>query len=70
MEEQTVRHEHSHSDPKTELRIKVEKGQRNSYAWEISASAPGHDVDELLRVIDEADAKLRDRYGEVGPRAA
>ncbi len=45
MDEQTVRHEHSHSDPRPELRIKVEKGQRNSYAWEISASAPGHDVD-------------------------
>ncbi len=70
MEEQTLRHEHSYSDPKPELRIKVEKGQRNSYAWEISASAPGQDVDELLRVIDEADTRLWHRYGEVGPRTA
>ncbi len=68
MEEQTVRHQHS--EPAPELRIKVEKGQRNSYAWEISASVAGHDVDELLRVIDEADTKLWNRYGEVGPRAA
>ncbi len=70
MEEQTVRHEHSYSDPKPELRIKVEKGQRNSYGWEISAAAPGHNVDELLRVIDEVDTKLWERYGEAGPRAA
>ncbi len=70
MEEQTVRHEHRHSDPKPELRIKVEKGQRGTYVWEISASVPGHDVDELLRVIDEADTKLWNRYGDVGPRAA
>ncbi len=70
MDEQTVRHEHSHSDPKPELRIKVEKGQRNSYGWEISASMPGHEVDELLRVIDEADTKLWNRYGEVGSRAS
>ncbi len=70
MEEQTVRHEHSYSDPKPELRIKVEKGQRNSYAWEIAASAPGHDVDELLRLIEEADTQLWERYGEAGPRAA
>ncbi len=70
MEEQTVRHEHSYSDPKLELRIKVEKGQRGTYAWEISASAPGQDVVELLRVIDEADTKLWNRYGEAGPHAA
>ena len=74
MEGQTIRHEHSHSDLKPELRIKVEKGQRNTYAWEVSASAPGHDVDALLAVIDEADVRLRERYGDVsepfGPRAA
>ncbi len=74
MEEQTIRHEHSHSDPRPELRIKVEKGQRNTYAWEVSASAPGHDVDALLAIIGEADGRLRERYGEpsepFGPRAA
>ncbi len=70
MDEQIIRHEHSYSDPKPELRIKVEKGQRGTYAWEISASAPGHDVDALLRVIDEADTKLWNRYGKAGPRAA
>ena len=74
MEDQTIRHEHSYSDPKPELRIKVEKGQRNTYAWEVSAAAPGHDVDALLAVIEEADGRLRERYGEpsepFGPRAA
>ncbi len=35
MEERTVRHEHSHSEPGPELRIKVEKGQRGTYAWEV-----------------------------------
>ena len=74
MESHTVRHEHSHSDPKPELRIKVEKGQRNTYAWEVSASAPGLDVDALLAVIGEADGRLRERYGEssepFGPRVA
>ncbi len=44
MEEHTVRHQHSYSDPRPELRIKVEKGQRNTYGWEISAPAPGHDA--------------------------
>ena len=54
MDEQAVRHEHSYCDPKPELRIKAEQGQRNTYALEVSVSAPGHDVDALLRVIDEA----------------
>lgn len=71
MGEESVRREH----PEPELRIKLEKGQRNTYAWEISASAPGHDADELLGVIEEVDSKLRRRYGPIeeeprGPRAA
>jgi hypothetical protein len=41
-------------------------------AWEVSASAPGHDVDALLAVIGEAEEQLRERFGEssepFGPR--
>ncbi len=73
---QTVTHEHHHGDPKPELRVKIERGQRGGYGWEISASCPGHDTDALLAVIEEADAKLRERFGPesctepTGPRTA
>lgn len=71
----TITHEHRHADPKPELRVKLERGQRGAYGWEVSASAPGHDVDALLAVLGEADGKLRERYGPdttepTGPRAA
>lgn len=71
--DQTVLHEYG--DPKPELSVKVERGQRGGYGWEVRASAPGHDVEALLAVIREADAKLRAEYGPdatepTGPRAA
>lgn len=75
MEANAVTHEHHHSEPTPELRVKVQPGQRGGYGWEIGASAPGHDVDALLAVIEDADEKLRERYGPdnaepTGPRAA
>ncbi len=75
METNTVTHEHHHGEPTPELRVKVERGQRGGYGWEIGASAPGHDVDTLLAIIRETDEKLRERYGPAateptGSRAA
>jgi hypothetical protein len=70
MDTQTVRHEYP--EPRPELRLKVERNSRG-YNWEIAASAPGHDVGSLLAVLEEADRKLRERFGpteESGPRAA
>ncbi len=73
MEEQTVRHEHSHSDPKPEPAHQGGEGVAQHVRL-VSVSAPGHDVDALLAVIGDVDERLRERYGEssepLGPRAA
>lgn len=74
-DEERRSHEHYHGESTPELRIKVERGQRGGYGWEIGASAPGHDVDVLLSVVEEADEKLRERFDPntlepKGPRAA
>jgi hypothetical protein len=71
--DQTVLHEYG--EPTPELSVKIERGQRGGYGWEVRASAPGHDVDALLAVLADADAKLREWYGPeagepTGPRAA
>ncbi len=59
MEERTI----TQGEPQPELRVKLERGQRGGYGWEIAASCPGHDVDSLLAVIEDADRKLRERFG-------
>ena len=71
----TIAQEHRPEEPTPELRIKVERGQRGSYGWEITASAPGHDVDDLIDVVKGADDRLRVEFGPAsdeptGPRAA
>lgn len=74
MDERTISHEHNCGGPGPELRVKIERGQRGGYGWEIAVSAPGHDADALLAVIDDTDSKLRRRFGPseepLGPRAA
>ncbi len=73
MQEPTAAYEHTHAASQPELRIKLERGQRGGYGWEVSASAPGHDVEALLGVIDEVDSELRRRYSpteETRARAA
>lgn len=71
--DQTVLHEYG--EPTPELSIRIERGQRGGYGWELRASAPGHDVQALLAVLAEADRRLRERYGPdagegTGSRAA
>ena len=63
MEATTVGQGHGRGEPTPDLRIKLERGQRGTYAWEIGASAPGHDVGALLAVVREADARLRAGFG-------
>ena len=62
-EEQVVRHEHFSFRPEPELKVTVTRGQRGGYGWEITYS--GKELDEVLRVIKEADEKLRKTFLEV-----
>jgi hypothetical protein len=41
--------------------IKVEKGQKGGYAWEISVK--GGDINAILSQIIEIDLKLKAQYG-------
>jgi len=51
---------HRNAEP---LKIKLIKGQKNSYGWEISCN--GADFKDILTKIDEADAILKEHYGTV-----
>ncbi|AEA46687.1 hypothetical protein [Archaeoglobus veneficus] len=62
MEQQVIRHEHFSFRPEPELKISVTRGQRGGYGWEITYT--GKDMDEVLRVIKEADEKLRRTFLE------
>jgi hypothetical protein len=44
-------------------KIKVEKGQKNTYAWEISYS--GKNPMEMISKISEVDKKLRQEFGPI-----
>lgn len=54
--------EHRHfSNPSLEpVRIKLERGQKGGYAWEISVSGP--DWQACILHIDEANEALKSRY--------
>ena len=43
------------------LKVKLTKGQKDSYGWEISAS--GKDISEILSLIRSADQALKAEYG-------
>lgn len=66
MAESEVFHEHAdahvyhHSDAPG-VRIKLERGQKGTYAWEVAATAPT--VAEALAVLQDADTQLRAAYG-------
>ena len=44
------------------VKVEVSKGQRGSYGWTVTVS--GKTVDEVLKLIDEADEKLLEKYRE------
>ena len=57
-ESKTVEHIHRNAEP---LKIKLVKGQRDSYGWEISCA--GATLPEILAQVRAADAALRAEYG-------
>jgi len=55
-----VEHLH-HSGPSPEpLKIKVERGQKGGYGWEIAIS--GDSLTHILDLIETADRRLRETY--------
>ena len=59
MEESTVTHVYGCSPEP--LKIKLAKGQKDSYGWEISVS--GNNFSDMLSQIRDADQKLKAEYG-------
>jgi hypothetical protein len=59
-ESKTVGHVHSNAEP---LKIKLVKGQKDSYGWEISCA--GASLPEILTQIRAADAALKAEWGTV-----
>lgn len=47
-----------------EVRVKLERGQKGGYGWEISVAVPrdGEAQEKVLREVDELDRLLRGRY--------
>lgn len=44
------------------LKVEITRGQRGGYGWTISFS--GQDMDKVLKVIKEVDARLREEFLE------
>jgi hypothetical protein len=57
---ETVVHRHESGPSPEPLRIKVEKGQKGGYGWEISCA--GATLEDILAKIDEADKALHAKY--------
>lgn len=57
--EVTIRHEYGRAD--LPYKVKLIKGQKESYGWEISVS--GTDTLDILRKAKELNKQLRDEYG-------
>lgn len=57
--------EHIHiSQPSPEpIKIKIERGQKGGYGWEISVA--GDSIDQILEKIESADSMLRKKFLEV-----
>jgi len=62
--EQKVLHLHHNFKPEPELSVKVTRGQKGAYGWEISYS--GKNTDEVIERIKEVDEKLREFLGGEG----
>lgn len=58
IEAKTVEHIHRNAEP---LKIKLVKGQKDSYGWEISCS--GASLPEILTQLQAADAALKKQWG-------
>lgn len=55
--------EHTWADTPPKVNVKVTKGQRGGYGWEITVL--GHaDPEEARRVISSIDSMLRSDYGD------
>jgi hypothetical protein len=57
-EAKSVEHTHRNAEP---LKVKLVKGQRDSYGWEISCS--GATLGDILSQVRAADMALRSEYG-------
>lgn len=57
-EAKSVEHIHHNAEP---LKVKLIKGQRDSYGWEISCS--GSELPDILTQIRAADAALKAEFG-------
>jgi hypothetical protein len=55
-----VEHFHSSGPSPEPFRIKVERGQKGGYGWEISVS--GDSIGHILDLIAMADSSLRESY--------
>ena len=53
-----VEHRHYKDNPH---KVKLIRGQRGGYGWEISIS--GNDFQEILRSLEKVDRALRNMYG-------
>jgi hypothetical protein len=55
--------EHIYGNSVEPLKIKLVKGQKDSYGWEISSA--GSDMADILMKVRAADAALKSEYGNV-----
>jgi hypothetical protein len=77
MESQTVSHIHQSTPGAGGVRAKVERGQRGTYAWELSIDVPRQDGEgyeaafaRAAEALTAADATMRRLFGaEGGPEA-
>ena len=53
--------EHEYGKSPEPCKIKLIKGQKQSYGWEISLS--GSDFVEIIRKVDDANELLKAKYG-------
>lgn len=55
--------EHVFGESVQPLKIKIERGQKGNYGWEISCA--GSDMADILMKLRAADAALKSEYGGV-----
>jgi len=62
---ETIEHFHSSSPSPEPFKVKVERGQKGGYGWEIAIS--GDSLTHILDLIEAADRRLRETYSPAGP---
>ena len=55
-----IEHVHQWVKPEPTVKIKLERGMKGNYAWEISTEDA--DIDQAMTRLSKADHKLRDGY--------